>query len=127
MLERITTVSRQAPLPLSINKAAARRIGRLAIRGLYREAALAPKPGLVTPSSQGSHGDMDFTTFVRSLQSLRAYFPAIAACGQHGPDFAPLQALGIAAESAMLAATGASTPIAARFSILACSVRPLAS
>ena len=72
----------------------------------YREAALAPKPGLVTPSSQGSHGDMDFTTFVRSLQSLRAYFPAIAACGQHGPDFAPLQALGIAAESAMLAATG---------------------
>lgn len=127
MLERITTVSRQAPLPLSINKAAARRIGRLAIRGLYREAALAPKPGLVTPSSQGSHGDMDFTTFVRSLQSLRAYFPAIAACGQHGPDFALCKRSASPLKAPCWPRPGASTPIAARFSILACSVRPLAS
>lgn len=81
-------------------------IGRLAIRSLYREVELAPKPGLVTPEGNGSHRDMDFRTFLRSLNALRPYFPAITACGRQSPDFGPLQALGIAAESAMLAATG---------------------
>lgn len=81
-------------------------IGRLAIRSLYREVALAAKPGLVTPHSKGSHDDMDFATFVRSLNALRDYFPAIAACGRQRPAFSALQALGIAAEAAMLAATG---------------------
>lgn len=85
---------------------ASARIGRLAIRSLYREAALAPKPGLVCPDSRGSHEDMDFATFVRSLQALRGYFPAIAARGRQAPALAPLQALGIAAERRMLAATG---------------------
>lgn len=85
---------------------AAARIGRLAIRSLYREAALAPKPGLVCPDSRGSHDDMNFATFVRSLQALRGYFPAIAARGRQAPALAPLQALGIAAEQRMLAATG---------------------
>lgn len=84
----------------------AARIGRAAIRALYREVALDPKPGLVTPASRGSHRDMDFTTFVRSLQALRGYFPAIAAAGRERPPFATLQALGIAAECDMLAATG---------------------
>lgn len=82
------------------------RLGRLAIRGLYREVALAPKPGLVTPHGTGSHADMDFRTFLRSLNALRGYFPAIAACGRQRPRFAALQGLGIAAETAMLAATG---------------------
>jgi len=82
------------------------RIGRLAIRSLYREVALAAKPGLVTPHSRGSHADMDFTTFVRSLQALRDYFPAITACGRQRPAFQALQALGISAEAAMLQATG---------------------
>nr|MBL8410077.1 triphosphoribosyl-dephospho-CoA synthase MdcB [Dechloromonas sp.] len=95
-----------APLPDGEAHAQAARIGRLAIRSLYREAALAGKPGLVCPGSQGSHRDMDFATFVRSLQALRPYFPAIAACGQQRPGFAPLQTLGIAAECEMLAATG---------------------
>jgi len=86
--------------------ATAGRIGRLALRGLYREVALAPKPGLVTPFSRGSHADMDFGTFMRSLNSLRPYFSTIAACGGGLPGFAPLQRLGIDAETAMLAATG---------------------
>ena len=81
-------------------------IGRLAIRSLYREVALAAKPGLVTPWGNGSHDDMDYATFMRSLHALRPYFPAIAACGSRRPDFAPLQQLGIAAEAAMLLATG---------------------
>ena len=81
-------------------------IGRLAIRSLYREVALAPKPGLVTPLGNGSHTDMDFATFLRSLAALREYFPAISACGRQQPAFAALQQLGIKAETAMLAATG---------------------
>jgi triphosphoribosyl-dephospho-CoA synthase len=89
-----------------VDASAAARIGRLAIRSLYREAALAPKPGLVCPDSTGSHEDMDFATFVRSLQALRDYFPAIAECGQQAPALAPLQALGIVAEQRMLMATG---------------------
>lgn len=82
------------------------RIGRLAIRSLYREVALAPKPGLVTPLGNGSHRDMTFATFLRSLVALRDYFPAITACGRQQPAFAALQKLGIDAEIAMLAATG---------------------
>lgn len=82
------------------------RIGRLAIRSLYREVALAAKPGLVTPLSQGSHEDMDFATFMRSLSALRDYFPAITTCGRQGLAFIALQVLGIAAEAAMLRATG---------------------
>lgn len=84
----------------------ARRIGRLALQALFREVALPLKPGLVGPDDTGSHQDMDFTTFMRSLQALRGYFPAISACGAGAPDFAPLQALGVAAETRMLAATG---------------------
>lgn len=106
MLERSILRNRPAPLAIPVDQAAAERIGRLAIRSLYREAALAPKPGLVSPASNGSHRDMDFSTFVRSLQALRPYFPAIASCGLTRPGFLPLRALGIDAETAMLAATG---------------------
>lgn len=84
----------------------AARIGTLAIRALYREVALSPKPGLVSPTDSGSHGDMDFRTFLRSLQSLRGYFPAIARLGATGPSFDPLRQLGVAAEAGMLRATG---------------------
>lgn len=82
--------------------------GRLAIRSLYRELALAPKPGLVSPVDAGSHRDMDMRTFMRSLFSLRSYFATITNCGseQTRPKFAALQQLGIVAERRMLAATG---------------------
>jgi len=106
MLERIVPSNRPAQRAIPGDRAATERIGRLAIRSLYREAALAPKPGLVSPNSQGSHRDMDYSTFLRSLQALRSYFPAIAACGLQRPGFAPLRVLGIEAEAAMLAATG---------------------
>jgi triphosphoribosyl-dephospho-CoA synthase len=106
MLERFVQAPRQQPQAAPLGELPAARIGRLAIRSLYREAALAPKPGLVSPGSQGSHRDMDFRTFLRSLQSLRAYFPAITACGQGRPGFLSLRLLGIEAEVAMLAATG---------------------
>lgn len=82
------------------------RIGRLAVRSLYREVALAPKPGLVSPVDNGSHDDMDMSTFFRSLFALRHYFRDIARAGADGAGFATLQSLGLAAEAQMLAATG---------------------
>lgn len=82
------------------------RIGRLAVRSLYREVALAPKPGLVSPVDNGSHDDMDMSIFFRSLFALRHYFRDIARAGADGAGFATLQSLGLAAEAQMLAATG---------------------
>jgi triphosphoribosyl-dephospho-CoA synthetase len=43
------------------------------VRSLYQELALYPKPGLVSLVDTGSHDDMDASTFVRSLFSLRRY------------------------------------------------------
>lgn len=81
-------------------------LGRAATVSLYDELALAPKPGLVSFVDSGSHHDMDAGTLLRSLFALRRYFPAIAAAGAQGADFAELQRLGLAAEARMLAATG---------------------
>ncbi|BAI74982.1 triphosphoribosyl-dephospho-CoA synthase (plasmid) [Azospirillum sp. B510] len=81
-------------------------VGRTAVRALYAELALHPKPGLVSPLDSGSHDDMDMGTFLRSLFALRGYFRTIAAAGTEGAGFATLRDLGIAAERRMLAATG---------------------
>ncbi|WP_459048429.1 triphosphoribosyl-dephospho-CoA synthase MdcB [Stenotrophomonas sp. PSU_St99] len=82
------------------------RLGRLAITSLHAELACAPKPGLVTPFDTGSHDDMDAGTFLRSLFSLRHFFTAIADAGAADAPFAILRAHGMAAEHAMLRATG---------------------
>ncbi|MBT9516319.1 MAG: triphosphoribosyl-dephospho-CoA synthase MdcB [Methyloversatilis discipulorum] len=97
-----------APARITAARAAVdcERIGRLAVRSLYREVALAPKPGLVSPVDNGSHDDMDMSTFFRSLFALRHYFRDIARAGADGAGFATLQSLGQAAETQMLAATG---------------------
>lgn len=84
----------------------AAHIARLAVRSLYDELALYPKPGLVSLVDSGSHADMDASTFVRSLFSLRRYFAAIAFAGARGDGFDNLRDLGIDAERRMLHATG---------------------
>jgi triphosphoribosyl-dephospho-CoA synthase len=76
------------------------------VRSLYQELALYPKPGLVSLVDTGSHDDMDASTFVRSLFSLRRYFLDIAFAGAKGCGFDTLRQLGIDAERRMLAATG---------------------
>ena len=86
-------------------EANSQRIGRAAIAALYNELALAPKPGLVSFVDAGSHGDMDATTFMRSLFALRHYFRACARRGAEGVLFTELEALGVAAEARMLRAT----------------------
>jgi triphosphoribosyl-dephospho-CoA synthase len=81
-------------------------IALAAVRSLYDELSLYPKPGLVSLVDNGSHRDMDAGTFMRSLFSLRRYFFHIAAAGAAGAPFTELKRLGIAAERRMLAATG---------------------
>jgi triphosphoribosyl-dephospho-CoA synthase len=81
-------------------------LAREAVRSLYQELALYPKPGLVSLVDTGSHDDMDASTFVRSLFSLRRYFLDIALAGARGDGFDVLRQLGIEAERRMLVATG---------------------
>lgn len=78
----------------------------MAVACLHAELALAPKPGLVTPFDTGSHDDMDAGTFLRSLFALRHYFRAVERAGAEDASFAVLRVHGLAAETAMLAATG---------------------
>ena len=81
-------------------------IALAAVRSLYDELSLYPKPGLVSLVDNGSHRDMDTGTFMHSLFALRRYFFRIAAAGVAGAPFTELKQLGIAAERRMLAATG---------------------
>ncbi|WP_231502107.1 triphosphoribosyl-dephospho-CoA synthase MdcB [Herbaspirillum sp. RV1423] len=82
-----------------------RYLARAAVRSLHQELTLYPKPGLVSLVDNGSHDDMDASTFMRSLFSLRHYFAAIAEAGMAGASFTELKCLGIKAEQRMLQAT----------------------
>jgi triphosphoribosyl-dephospho-CoA synthase len=63
-----------------------------------------PKPGLVSHADGGSHADMDAGTLRASAETLRPFFVALASAGDAEMD--ELRALGLAAERAMMAATG---------------------
>ncbi len=52
-----------------------------AISSLTFELLTCPKPGLVDPLSSGAHKDMDFTTFLRSINALFPYFRTCAEIG----------------------------------------------
>lgn len=80
-------------------------IARLAVRSLYAELVLYPKPGLVSRVDNGSHDDMTATTFMRSMFALRRYFLGIARAGMEDAPFKVLKRLGIDAEARMLRAT----------------------
>jgi len=93
-------------------------VARQAVRSLYAELRLYPKPGLVSMVDSGSHDDMDAVTFMRSLFSLRHYFRKICLAGYNDAAFAELKRLGIAAEAVMLKTTrGVNTHRGAIFSL----------
>ncbi|WP_374359768.1 triphosphoribosyl-dephospho-CoA synthase MdcB [Pseudoduganella danionis] len=107
--------ARQEKTPAQIYAA---QVARLAVRSLYHELCLYPKPGLVSLVDNGSHDDMDALTFMRSLFSLRHYFRKICLAGWDNAPFAQLRQLGIDAEAAMLRATrGINTHRGAIFSL----------
>jgi len=107
-------------------------IARCARTAVLYEAA-APKPGLVTPFSNGSHSDMDYFTFLASAAALAPFWERFArlgasfaaksgfltgdesaVCGGLGREAAPdpaellplLREEGVRAERMMFAATG---------------------
>jgi len=93
-------------------------LARHAVRALYAELALYPKPGLVSLIDNGSHNDMDASTFMRSLFALRHYFRRICHAGMQDAAFAQLKQLGIEAEARMMQATrGINTHRGAIFSL----------
>lgn len=112
MLAFETWLLRSASFPRTFRHAVRRcrsfpsRVARLAVRSLYGELSLYPKPGLVSLVDNGSHADMTAATFMRSLFALRGYFKSITRAGMDGESFAVLKRLGIDAERRMLRATG---------------------
>jgi triphosphoribosyl-dephospho-CoA synthase len=81
-------------------------ISGIAAEALRLEVDLHPKPGLVTPLSNGSHSDMTCRHFYAAIDALVPYFTAVAQAGAEHAEFEPLQILGRTAERNMLAATG---------------------
>ena len=74
----------------------------LADKALRLELDTPGKPGLVCPESAGAHRDMDYRTMLAGIAALRPWWPrmVLAASARELID------LGVAAEKAMLAATG---------------------
>lgn len=80
-------------------------LDRLACTALLDEASLEHKPGLVCPSSQGSHEDMDFQLFQKSVKSLQGYFQAQCLNGYRNVELEKIRQCGILAEQKMMSAT----------------------
>ncbi|CAH2603678.1 triphosphoribosyl-dephospho-CoA synthase [Rhodovastum atsumiense] len=86
-------------------------IGSSFLAGALLEVCTHPKPGLVTPLSNGAHGDMDLQTF---MVSSAAIAPCFYLCAQAGLVHAGAPAallprvreIGRTHEAALLAATG---------------------
>ncbi|MCJ2080835.1 triphosphoribosyl-dephospho-CoA synthase MdcB [Methylobacterium sp. J-090] len=84
----------------------AETIAARAVACLRLEVATYPKPGLVSPNDSGAHADMDAALLNRSAETLGPYFVALTEAGARGAGMDALRAIGLAAESAMLDATG---------------------
>lgn len=85
------------------------RLTELTEYALCTEVHTAPKPGLVDRLNSGSHPDMDEALFQRSARVLKPWFGQFMTLALADPDDLVLPGLrraGLAAETAMLAATG---------------------
>ena len=90
----------------AIPRAHPAQLGRLATECLHLELETYPTPGLVSPVDSGAHMDMNVALMRRSADALEPYFVELAAAGAAGAEMAELRCIGVAAEFAMLDATG---------------------
>lgn len=87
-------------------------ISSLAVQSLLDEVNTTPKPGLVDLRNNGSHRDMQPSTFAASAASLRPYFEEcfqlgqISAAKSPADTFVLLRPAGMAAEETMYRVTG---------------------
>jgi triphosphoribosyl-dephospho-CoA synthase len=84
----------------------AQQVAVLATAALLAELETWPKPGLVSHIDCGSHTDMDADTFRASAAAIAPFFAQLTVAGAAGTGMEGLRATGVAAEVAMLAATG---------------------
>jgi len=88
-----------------------KQLAILATQSLLHEVALAPKPGLVDRFDEGSHSDMDFSTFLNSTAALSVSFKKIADFAYSFPDedikkaLPKLRLIGLEIEADMFAET----------------------
>ena len=101
----LNTLLDQTNKSLSSSQAIWKQIDDLALEALYDELSLENKPGLVCPSSNGSHTDMDYHTFIDSITSLRGYFSTLSQFGYENRPFDELKNMGIYQEAKMRKAT----------------------
>jgi triphosphoribosyl-dephospho-CoA synthase len=92
----------RSPMPLWVPG----HVAATARAALLAELATWPKPGLVSHVDNGSHTDMDAGTFEASTAAITPYFAQLTEAGAEGADMPALRRIGMAAEIAMLAATG---------------------
>lgn len=97
---------------------------QMGTKALFYEIALSPKPGLVDRFDDGSHKDMNFSTFIDSSLALAPHFFSYLKAGfDHVGDnprqlFDQLRSLGIKAEQDMFSATeGVNTHKGVNFSL----------
>lgn len=85
-------------------------VSDIAYESLIKEAKLSPKPGLVDAYDNGSHLDMDYSTFLTSATALKPYFHEylLFGCSYNGSAselFDDIRSIGIRAEKSMFSAT----------------------
>ncbi len=81
-------------------------VASAARRAITLELETFPKPGLVSPVDPGSHRDMDAFTFRRSAEAIAPFWRRLAKAGAERAALVELRTIGLAAEAAMMAATG---------------------
>ena len=87
------------------------KVSSLAVKSLLDEVYTTPKPGLVDCRNNGSHTDMDITTFEKSANALKSYFGECFAIGKETSHLSPeetfplLRKAGIDAEKTMYTVT----------------------
>lgn len=97
---------------LLATKARPADVPALAEAALWQELELTPKPGLVDRLNNGSHRDMDYALFVRSIAAITPWFSRFAELGHAHADkpadaqLRIIRPMGMACEQAMLEATG---------------------
>jgi len=99
------------------------KIGQTCISALLEEVATTPKPGLVDSISSGAHNDMDYSTFLSSIEAIGPYFSLFAEAGAKlekidHTSIEMLRPIGVQCEKAMYRATnGVNTHKGAIFSL----------
>ena len=88
-----------------------KKLGALASQSLLDEVNTTPKPGLVDQRNSGSHTDMDYDTFIKSIGAISPYFLECVEIGQNNKNdlpenvFSLLREAGKKAEIKMFAAS----------------------